>query len=555
MLQEWLEELAEDEMKKTASSQFEEVLNQMEIPELRAFFDMNQELEKSAEPIDPRIQMAAMRGGAVGGGLEGMARGAMLGSGGGVAGALGGAALGGITGAGGGALGGRLQESEFAQQNPITGKYLVPGLLGGIGGVGGGMIGAGMERAQIAQEQKALEQQQAEQAASEQAAMQKGAEAKVKQAAYTGRALAKAGFIPAVLEPTFGKTAATDEEIQAAARRGGAVGTGLLSGLTGAAGGAVMGGMARGVPGALLGGLGGAALGGGLGAGMGALAGGQRYKDPGDKGVVAPYLLGGLPAIAGSDIAVERLKRQEAQKTAATDPELQAAAMRGGAIGAGGLGALAGGGSGALMGQELAGTKGALIGGLGGAALGGLGGALGGRLAGKKRYEDPEDKATVLPYMAGGLGGIVGSDIAAKRLMEQRALEEAQKTASVASKAKDLYTGAARAIGKHVGEGKKVTQHAKTIATDLAGTRGGREAADFAAAEAGKAAEETGKKVIKGVAGATGAAGTLAGSAALINKLKGKKEPEMASKTASFRDTIMKMAERGALPQHHGWEL
>jgi len=110
MLQEWLEELAEDEMKKTASSQFEEVLRDMDIPELKAFYELSKEGQFTHEvpagveldPVRARRQGAIMGGvglgtlGAMMGGAAGGPGGAILGGlGGGAVGALGGAGLGG----------------------------------------------------------------------------------------------------------------------------------------------------------------------------------------------------------------------------------------------------------------------------------------------------------------------------------------------------------------------------------------------------------------------------------------------------------------------------
>ena len=115
MLQEWLEELAEDELKKTASSKLEEGLSELSVDELKGFLSITKEASSLADVAY--------------GGMSGLRR-AGFGAGvGGMGGASGGAALGGITGA----L--SADEGERAQ-----------GALSGLrrGAVVGGLTGAGI---------------------------------------------------------------------------------------------------------------------------------------------------------------------------------------------------------------------------------------------------------------------------------------------------------------------------------------------------------------------------------------------------------------------------
>ena len=182
---------------------------------------------------------------------------------------------------------------------------------------------------------------------------------------------------------------------------------------------------------------------------------------------------------------------------------------------------------------------------LGGSAIGEIAGGLSGAYAGYTPEEaaalEEAAKAKVLEQKAAAEAAMQkGAELKIKQAMEAGKtlarlgfVPEGIKTASIASKAKDLYSGAARAIGKHVGEGKKVTQHAKTLATDVAGTRGGREAADFAAEQAGEAAEETGKKVLKGIGGAAGGATALTAGGLTIKKMRDKKKDDMDKAAAA----------------------
>jgi hypothetical protein len=147
MLDKWLNQLAEDELEKTASSQFEGVLDQMDIPELKAFFKTAKKGEEAGGEEVPlgfeRIPEQIMRRHAFGGGLEvtdpnlaeAMARresrgGAIVGGG---MGALGGGILGGMAGASYGSRAGRLGQ--------ILGG--VGGALGGAGLGGGALYGLG----------------------------------------------------------------------------------------------------------------------------------------------------------------------------------------------------------------------------------------------------------------------------------------------------------------------------------------------------------------------------------------------------------------------------
>ena len=108
-------------------------------------------LMKNAEKIDPRVQRAAMQGGAIGGGVLGAARGAYLGQQAGM-GAVPGALLGGAVGAGRGALGGRILESEFTKRNPVTGT-VGSVLVGDIPGAAGAYLGKEIKRGKIEEEQ------------------------------------------------------------------------------------------------------------------------------------------------------------------------------------------------------------------------------------------------------------------------------------------------------------------------------------------------------------------------------------------------------------------
>lgn len=311
MLQEWLEELAEDEMKKTASSQFEEVLHEMDIPELKAFFEMNQGLEKSAQdPAAPdpaadaelppgfeRIPGQVMRRPAFGGVMapidpnqaEAMSRRESRGA----------ALAGGITGS---ALGGLTGGSYGAELGGVRGA-----LLGGLGGAAlGGAAGYGIPRAagpwaaqrarEVAVKNRDLleqiqagtkkpplmsrleEQLQGTPESMKYAAAQdpEGTYNKIKQAVDAGRSLVQLGFIPGVIRPSFSKEAQASEpidpRIQAAAMRGGALGQGISSGVGGGALGGILGGH-------LAGGTKGALGGAGVGVGTGALRAQRRHLE------------------------------------------------------------------------------------------------------------------------------------------------------------------------------------------------------------------------------------------------------------------------------------
>jgi hypothetical protein len=84
VLQEWLEEIVEKETEKTASAQLEAVLQDMDIPELKAFCKASEEIEKQAAPQqwveDPRVEQAAIRAGTIGGGAAGALGGGVMGA-------------------------------------------------------------------------------------------------------------------------------------------------------------------------------------------------------------------------------------------------------------------------------------------------------------------------------------------------------------------------------------------------------------------------------------------------------------------------------------------
>lgn len=123
MLNEWLNDMAQEEHEKTASAQFEEVLKDMDIPELRAFLEIGHEktaqypepVQQAVRPVNMEAARAARAGatragygalgGLAGGGL-GMLGGAAL-SGGHPAGVVGGGLAGAV---GGGVLGHRLSK-------------------------------------------------------------------------------------------------------------------------------------------------------------------------------------------------------------------------------------------------------------------------------------------------------------------------------------------------------------------------------------------------------------------------------------------------------------
>lgn len=266
MLQEWLEELAEDEMKKTASSQFEEVLSDMDIPELKAFYEMNKEGQApppGADPFAPRMVQAdpvdrgkyvqeAEQSGRIGGGVLG-------GTLGGLGGAMGGAALGrrlgGDTGAaiggiGGGALGAlglgyggmkgmgslarRGAEGLSDQEMQAAEDYNLASELHGAGRIsdeelelaGQRMERAGMSGGLSPQTQQIPSMGRRMPQGTEEVALAKGAEAKLKMAADTGVALARAGFLPSVIEGHFKEAVSKREQknLEGAERMGKGIG-------------------------------------------------------------------------------------------------------------------------------------------------------------------------------------------------------------------------------------------------------------------------------------------------------------------------------------------
>lgn len=303
MLQEWLEELAEGEMRKTASHQFEEVLRTMDIPELKAFFNLNQDLEKSAERMSPEAEAEVMRRARRAGMIE---QGALTGTTGGLVGAglgagLGalykrralGAALGGLggaaLGAGGGALLGRgmggiaggLQAGQFGEEHPVLSR-LVGSQFSPSGTIAARRAMKEQEALAAAEDQKLRQLLPEEQ-------MPKAAEAKIKQAQDAGRTLARLGFVPKVVESSFPKLAQAPDpfaprqvmaptvdrqqyimEAQRGGRLGGAIagmGAGAMLGTPvglavgeriGGSKGALIGGALGGVGGGILGGVGGA---------------------------------------------------------------------------------------------------------------------------------------------------------------------------------------------------------------------------------------------------------------------------------------------------------
>lgn len=241
MLEKWLEELAEDEMKKKASAQFEEVLENMDIPELKAFFDLNQDLEKEAQtpavdPFAPRmVQAPAINredvireseahgrgGGAVAGGLLGGTGLGLLGGAvgqrlGGSAGRIGGGLLGATLGAVGGGYGGAKGLGALARR-AAEGASDEAMQAGANFNLAVDLHGQG----KISDEEFALAEQnflrspamggqlvpQSQQVPVMPGAQEKMSSAKIKQAIDAGQALAQAGFVPKVIEESFSKEA------------------------------------------------------------------------------------------------------------------------------------------------------------------------------------------------------------------------------------------------------------------------------------------------------------------------------------------------------------
>lgn len=139
MLTEWLEKEASSEMAKTAAQQFEEELAALDAPSIARMWRQKKEAAEKEDNREKRYR-GAVAGGALGGSITPALYGALEGGahGGGTGALLGGAALGAL-GAGSGALGGHVYESEWGERHPI-GRYAVPWLLGGTGGLGGAAL-------------------------------------------------------------------------------------------------------------------------------------------------------------------------------------------------------------------------------------------------------------------------------------------------------------------------------------------------------------------------------------------------------------------------------
>lgn len=227
MLMEWLEKEASDGIAKTAAAQFEEELSALDAPSIAKIWRQTKEAQDNEEAR----YKGALTGGAIGGGLFGLARGAAYANMDPKYRAL--LALSPLVGAGMGAVGGHVYESDWGKRHPV-GRYVAPAVLGGLGGLGGAAIGARVAGGK-----------------------EKEKKDKEKTSAYE------------LLQPTLDPATGAKQ---------GLIGGGIIGGLYGGA----MGGLSTSRPeGALLGaGLG--ALGGGaLGAGAGALGGAferEKYK-------------------------------------------------------------------------------------------------------------------------------------------------------------------------------------------------------------------------------------------------------------------------------------
>jgi len=346
MLNQWLNDLAQEEHEKTASAQFEEVLKDMDIPELRAFLDIGK--EKTA--FDPRLALAS-----------------------GARGALGGAVGGGLLGAAGGALGaeqGQRGEGAIAGLRRgaaigAIGGGLASGIAGGVAGKGSAYdpaaqrqmqedlideqlsrINAGKEpmgigetmrkmRSRISPRDMKIQQadmaaQLASRAGAAGAGYHAGATLPDQEVAKEASAMfAAADAAGRSLAHSIAKEAKVDPEVQAAAIRGGAIG----GGLEGAARGILHGG---GIPGA--------AIGGGFGAGFGALGGRIHESDFAERHPiagrwVAPVLVGGLGGTAGAYLGAEGARAKQRGDLEAVEQEAAAAAPGGGMAGTLGAGA------------------------------------------------------------------------------------------------------------------------------------------------------------------------------------------------------------------------
>lgn len=430
MLNQWLNDLAQEEHEKTASAQFEEVLRDMDIPELRAFLEIGK--EKTAQ--DPEMEAAARRGGAIGAGVPGAvlggAGGAMLGGAvggrkGALIGGLGGAALSGLGGAAGGALAGHMRARGI-------GGDLAHQAVGGFGGVVGSDIAMQRMKARRAAEAQAQGDQ----------LVAKEAQAMFAAADAAGRALAKMaaegqelpkGFAQrpeAIVRTSPWRDAETPVDPELAAQEaavrhrlmrpadtiGGALAGGVAGGVSGFE--------VAGVPGAVLGGVGGATLGGGAGYGLNRLMEGPAKRQALLQALGDRDKLEAAQARTGEEIpegfanrpgGVVRESPWRGMPTP-VDPQQardeQLRIMRSARPVATGVMGAAGALGGAAIGGSVGGVRGAILGGLGGAALG-AGGIYG---------------------LSRGMEGPAGREAEAQALKDRAKLEQMQaaqaKTAS-----------------------------------------------------------------------------------------------------------------------------